>query len=76
MGGRLRKGQLGGLKFRRQHAIGPFIVDFCCPSARVVVELDGLSHLGRGQYDDQRTKELAQSGYRVVRVTNDEREGG
>ena len=69
---RLRNGKLAGLKFRRQHTIGPFIVDFCCLGARLVVELDGLSHVGRAAYDDVRTTELSQRGYRVIRVTNDD----
>jgi len=41
---RLRSRQLGGAKFRRQHPIGPYIVDFCCPDRGLVVELDGGQH--------------------------------
>ena len=69
---RLRDRRLAGLKFRRQHQIAPFIVDFCCPAQMLVVELDGLSHVGRGAADDARTKRLAAKGYRVLRVTNDD----
>ena len=43
----LRNRAFGGLKFRRQQEIGPFIVDFFCAAVRVVVELDGESHVGR-----------------------------
>ena len=69
---RLRKKQLGGLKFRRQQPVGRFIVDFCCPSRKLVVELDGLSHVGRGQYDEDRSAELETLGFRVIRITNDD----
>jgi very-short-patch-repair endonuclease len=41
----LSKSQLDGKKFRRQHAIGPFIADFYCPECRVIVELDGAGHM-------------------------------
>ena len=70
--GLLRNGGIGGLKFRRQQPIGPSIVDFICFDARLVVELDGLSHVGAGQKDDTRTRVLESKGLRVVRFTNDE----
>ena len=41
---RLRGGHLGGLKFRRQHPVPPYIVDFYCPEAKLVIELDGSQH--------------------------------
>ncbi len=41
---RLRGGQLGGLKFRRQHGVLEFVVDFYCPELRLAIEIDGLSH--------------------------------
>lgn len=41
---RLRAGQIGGVKFRRQHPIGPYIVDFVCSSRRLVIEVDGGLH--------------------------------
>ena len=44
-----------GVSFRRQHAIGPFIVDFCCIKAKLIVELDGGQHLEQEEYDRQRT---------------------
>jgi very-short-patch-repair endonuclease len=70
--GVLRGGKVFGLKFRRQHPIPPFVVDFCCESERVVVELDGMSHVGTGVKDDERSAYLAGLGFRVIRVTNDD----
>jgi very-short-patch-repair endonuclease len=68
----LRKSQLGGLKFRRQAVIGPYIVDFCCPLQHLVVEVDGVSHVGRASADTQRTRLIESCGYRVLRFTNDD----
>jgi very-short-patch-repair endonuclease len=61
-----------GLKFRRQHPIGPYIADFACPAARLVVELDGASHLELGavERDAKRTAFLEAEGWRVVRFWN------
>ena len=70
----LRKKQIGGLRFRRQHPLGPYIVDFFCGSARLVVELDGDQH-GEDQneaYDQKRTLWIEAQGYRVVRFSNSE----
>jgi len=66
----LRSRQLGGFKFRRQMAIQRFVVDFCCPAAKLIVEIDGDTHDGRGEYDQRRTRKLAKERYRVVRFTN------
>jgi very-short-patch-repair endonuclease len=68
----LRSRRLGDMKFRRQQVVGPFIVDFLCPEAKLVIEVDGESHVGRGERDRQRDKFLGQNGFRVLRVTNDE----
>ena len=68
----MRKSQLGGLKFRRQTVIGRHIVDFCCPSRKLIIEVDGESHIGRGDEDAERTRFLESQGYRVMRVTNDD----
>lgn len=68
----LRGHRLNGLQFRRQHPLGQFIVDFCCVERRLVVELDGMTHVGTGDYDDARTAALHRMGYRVIRFTNDE----
>jgi very-short-patch-repair endonuclease len=70
--GVLRSGRLGGLKFRRQNPIGPYIVDFVCYEKKLVVELDGLSHVGHASRDTSRTRYLEGLGYRVLRFTNDE----
>jgi very-short-patch-repair endonuclease len=70
--GRLRAGRLAGNKFRRQHPIEAFVVDFYCHEARLAIELDGDSHAGRAAYDAQRTAALARSGIRVARVANDD----
>ena len=68
----LRARQLGSMKFRRQHPIEPYVVDFLCASAKLVIELDGESHDGRHKYDDRRTQHLEDLGFRVLRVTNDD----
>ena len=71
---RLRGKRFGGLVFRRQVPIGPFIADFCCHAARLVVEVDGGQHgtsLGSAR-DERRDGFLATEGYRVLRVWNHE----
>jgi len=69
----LRNRQLG-TKFRRQVPIGPFIVDFYCHEARLVIELDGETHAeeDRAALDAARSAWLAESGYRVLRFWNRE----
>lgn len=59
-------------KFRRQVVLGDYIVDFCCPGLRVVVEVDGTQHyLGQGQaYDQRRDAWLEGQGYLVLRYSN------
>lgn len=66
----LRRSQLAGLKFRRQASIGPYIVDFYCPQARLIVELDGASHTGQEARDAQRDSYFEQLGFRVCRFEN------
>ncbi len=66
----LRGKQLGGFRFRRQHPIGPFIVDFCCLSPRLAIEIDGDSHAEQVEYDESRTAYLEECGYAVIRFTN------
>lgn len=68
----LRAGRLDGLKFRRQQALGPYVADFYCESAKLVVELDGLSHIGQEVRDDARDAYFRARGLDVVRVSNDE----
>jgi very-short-patch-repair endonuclease len=70
---RLRGGSLAGLKFRRQQPIGPYIVDFFCHEAALVVEVDGRSHDERGKEDSQREAFLReQQRLQVLRVSNDD----
>lgn len=69
---RLRSHRLAGFGFRRQHAIGPYIVDFCAPRAKLIVEVDGSQHLDQEHYDAVRTQFLQDKGYRVLRFWNHE----
>ncbi|MEQ8382344.1 MAG: endonuclease domain-containing protein [Coleofasciculus sp. A1-SPW-01] len=66
----LRGRKLNGLKFRRQHPIGHFIVDFYCPECKLIVEVDGKIHDSQQDYDTTRTKHLEAYGYRVIRCQN------
>jgi len=61
-------------KFRRQHPIDFFIIDFYCAEARLLIEIDGSSHLEREQqeYDQARTEYLEALGYKVIRFTNND----
>lgn len=68
----LRNRRLGGLKFRRQHSVGPFVVDFYCADAHLIVELDSSYHDGRRAQDAARDRELESRGLRVFRVTASE----
>jgi very-short-patch-repair endonuclease len=68
----LRGRQLDGLKFRRQHPIEPYAVDYYCADERLVVELDGKRHNDSAEYDRRRSACLAELGLTVFRVTNDE----
>src|SRR3989344_8552320 len=69
---RLRARQLNSVKFRRQHPIGQYIVDFCCTDYRLVVELDGGHHALQADKDSRRTAMLVQRGYRVLRFWDHE----
>ena len=69
---RLRRRQLKGFKFRRQHPIGPFFADFFCPEAKLVVEIDGSQHADELALDKNRTEFLRDAGYRVLRFWNHE----
>lgn len=70
----LRNRRLLGLKFRRQHVLHGFVVDFYCPAAKLVIELEGYPHDGaeRSDYDAARAAWLRSAGYRVIRVRNRE----
>jgi very-short-patch-repair endonuclease len=66
----VRNRKLGGYKFKRQHLIGHYIVDFVCLEHRLVVELDGPFHAERAEYDARRDGFLQAQGYRVLRFPN------
>jgi very-short-patch-repair endonuclease len=61
-----------GFAFRRQLVVGPFIVDFACTKARLVLEVDGPYHEQRARPDARRDRKLAELGWRVLRVTERE----
>src|SRR5690606_3325634 len=67
---RLRGRQLDTFKFRRQYGIGPYIADFCCVEANIVIELDGPSHEEASDYDHNRQDYFQSLGLRVVRFQN------
>ena len=67
----LRGRRLVGLKFRRQHPVDGFIVDFYCAERRLIVEVDGSVHDRQRAADEERQAMLDASGYRVVRLHND-----
>jgi very-short-patch-repair endonuclease len=64
--------RLAGAKFRRQAPIGPYVADFVCVAARLVVEIDGSQHGERVEADADRTRYLEAKGYRVLRVWNND----
>jgi len=70
----LRNRRCLGLKFRRQHVVRGFIVDFFCPELRLAVEVDGAVHGDRAQaeYDEARSRAIALAGVDVVRIGNDQ----
>ena len=63
----LRNRKLSGYRFRRQHTVGSFIVDFCCVESRLAVELDSDRHLWRRERDERRSARLKRLGYRAIR---------
>lgn len=67
----LRNRQLNNLKFRRQHPIGFYIADYYCAEVKLVVEIDGDTHLDQAEYDQKRTHWLEEQGLRVMRFTNE-----
>lgn len=70
----LRRKQLAGFRFRRQATLGPYIADFFCAKAKLVVELDGATHTSDAQivHDERRTRWIVTHGLRIVRFTNRE----
>ncbi len=65
---KLRDGRLAGLKFRRQHPVGPYIVDFFNPAARLVIEIDGRIHERHPAKDRERDRWMKADGIRVLRI--------
>jgi very-short-patch-repair endonuclease len=66
---RLRRKQLEGFRFRRQHPLGPYVVDFFCAATRLIVEVDGGQHAEDGE---ARTNWLEARGYRIIRFWNND----
>ena len=60
---RLRKRNIHGLKFRREHPLGVYVVDFVCLEKKLIVEIDGGQHALQTQYDQRRTAWLAAQGF-------------
>jgi very-short-patch-repair endonuclease len=60
----------GGMKFRRQQGVGPFILDFYCPEHRLGIETDGSSHDYKYEYNEKRTEYLRSQGIRLLRFSN------
>ncbi len=67
---RLRAHRMKGLHFRNQHAIGPYVVDFCASRLKLIIEVDGSQHLDPEDRDNRRTAFLESKGYRVLRFWN------
>ena len=69
---RLRAHRMKGVHFRNQHAIGNYIVDFCSPRKKLIIELDGSQHLEQDEYDTERTSFLESKGFRILRFWNNQ----
>jgi very-short-patch-repair endonuclease len=67
---RLRRHQMKGLQFRRQYPIGPFIADFVCLEAKLIIEVDGSQHADQTDRDERRSEFLREAGYTVLRFWN------
>ena len=70
----IRNSKLNGLRFKRQHSIGNYVVDFYCASKRLVIEVDGGIHNIRDQREKDRLRDinLTEMGFHILRVTNDQ----
>jgi very-short-patch-repair endonuclease len=66
----LRSRAFQGVKFRRQHPVGNYTADFCCPDRKLIIELDGGHHASIAGQDLERTASLEDLGYRVLRFWN------
>ena len=70
--GELRGRRFADFKFRRQHPLGPYVADYFCRAANLIVELDGETHFGRERRDQIRDQKLEQCGYMVIRFLNEQ----
>ncbi len=68
----LRSRRFEQFKFRRQRPIGKYIVDFVCLGIKLIIELDGESHLKKQERDEERDEWLQEQGYRVLRYWNNQ----
>ena len=70
----LKHRQVLGCKFRRQHGVGKYVLDFFCPELLLAIEVDGASHESREKraHDEQRQAEMEQKGIRFLRFTDDQ----
>ena len=68
----LRAHRLNSIHFRRQYAIGKYVVDFCAPRQKLIIEVDGSQHLDREEQDKDRATYLTLQGYRILRFWNDD----
>jgi very-short-patch-repair endonuclease len=69
---KLKGKQIAGVRFRRQHPISRYIVDFYCHAAKLVIELDGKIHLAKKEQNIERTKEIENLGIQLIRFNNEE----
>ncbi|HGE69288.1 TPA: endonuclease domain-containing protein [Candidatus Poribacteria bacterium] len=70
--GYLRGRQLDSLKFRRQHPLGNYIVDFICLEKKIIIEIDGGQHATSKEYDEERDRWLNNQGFKVLRFWNND----
>jgi very-short-patch-repair endonuclease len=68
----LRSKRLSNVKFRRQHPIGPYFVDFCSIQRKLIVEIDGSQHADQSAENKLRSSFLESYGYRVLQFWNDQ----
>ena len=69
---KLKGKQIAGVRFRRQHPINKYIVDFYCHAAKMVIELDGKIHLKSKEHDKERTEKLKELNIKIIRFSNNE----
>jgi very-short-patch-repair endonuclease len=69
---KIRGKQLQGFRFRRQHPLGVYIVDFICLELKLVIELDGSQHMQQQEYDMKRSQWLQKNSFTVMRFWNND----